>query len=103
MIVNKYYSPMLVIFPSITHELYRSCSWLPVFALILPGLLISFLKRFDQSRSTSMYILIGLISYYVGAFLWALVDRATVHSLPFAIILEPTTLLIIGFISHRRN
>lgn len=45
LIINKYDSPIMVELPSITHELYRKCAWLPATSLILPGLLLSYLRR----------------------------------------------------------
>lgn len=45
LIINKYDSPIMVEIPSITPELFRKCAWLPATSLILPGLLLSYLRR----------------------------------------------------------
>lgn len=86
LIISKFDSPILVTLPSITHELYRKCAWLPITALIFPGLFLSYLRRFDVSRSTYVYLLIGYVSFYIGSMLWMLIDLTTKHTLPFAII-----------------
>ena len=71
--------------------------------MLFPGLLLSYLRRFDLSRSTNLYFIIGLVSYYCGSLLWILVDMETVHALPFAIISEPITILIICGMAFKRN
>lgn len=45
LIINEYDSPIMIELPSITRELYRKCAWLPATSLILPGLLLSYLRR----------------------------------------------------------
>ena len=76
---------------------------MPISAVLFPGLLISYLRRFDKSRATHLYFLIGLVSYYTGSILWMVIDMQTVHSLPFAIISEPVMIIIICVHSFRRN
>jgi hypothetical protein len=102
-IINIFQNPIVLVMPSITPELYRRCAWLPITSVLFPGLLVSYLRRFDHSRSTHLYFVIGLVSFYVGSMLWMLIDLYTVHSLPFAIISEPVAILIICVQSFRRN
>ena len=102
-VINFFQSPIMLVMPSITHELYRQCAWLPITSILFPGLMISYLRRFDKSRGTFLYQLIGLASFYCGSVLWMVIDKETVHSLPFAIISEPITVIIIGFYSFKRN
>ena len=56
-----------------------------------------------MSRSTNIYLLIGLVSFYLGSFMWMLIDMEIGHSLPFAIVTEPVTIAIICLQSFRRN
>ena len=79
-------SPIVIVFPSITPELYRRCAWLPVTALIIPGMILSYLRRFDKSRSSLIYLLVGYFSFYFGSLVWIFADMITIHSLPFAIL-----------------
>ena len=102
-IINTFQNPIILVIPSITPQLYRSCAWLPITSVLLPGLLLSYLRRFDHSRSTMVYFIIGLVSFYIGSALWMVVDLETVHSLPFAIISEPVTIFIVCLQSYRRN
>ena len=93
----------MLVMPSITKELYRRCAWLPITAILFPGLVLSYLRRFDKTRGTYLYFIIGLISFYAGSVLWMVIDLETVHSLPFAIISEPITIVIVLIYSTRRN
>ena len=102
-IINIFQNPIIVVMPSITAELYRRCAWLPMTSVLFPGLVLSYLRRFDLSRSTNIYLIIGLISFYFGSLMWMLIDMETIHSLPFAIITEPVTILIVCVQAFRRN
>ena len=102
-IINYFQSPVMLVMPSITHELYRQCAWLPITSVLLPGLFLSYLRRFDKTRGTFLYLYFGLASFYVGSICWMLIDLQTIHSLPFAIISEPITILIVYIYSFRRN
>jgi hypothetical protein len=102
-IINLFQNPVMLVMPSITKELYRRCAWLPITAILFPGLVLSYLRRFDKTRGTYLYFIIGLISFYAGSVLWMVIDLETVHSLPFAIISEPITIVIVLIYSTRRN
>ena len=90
-------------FPSITPEFYRKCAWLPVTNIIFPGLFISYLRRFDKSKGTCLYLIIGYVSFYIGSILWMLADLATEHTLPLAIIAAPISVAVVIFFAFRRN
>lgn len=73
-IINLFQNPIMLVMPSITSELYRKCAWLPISAALFPGLLLSYLRRFDKSRGTYVYFLIGLGSFYFGSICWMIID-----------------------------
>lgn len=102
-VINNFNSPLFLQLPSITPELYRKCAWLPALSVIQPGLVISYLRRFDVSRSTWMYLFIGYISQYIGSISWMLIDLATVHTVPLGLISEPLMLIIVIMFAYRRN
>lgn len=72
--INMFQSPIILVMPSITPELYRRCAWMPVSAVLFPGLVISYLRRFDKSRGTVVYFVIGLVSFYLGSICWMIAD-----------------------------
>jgi len=73
-IINIFQSPIIFVMPSITHELYRKCAWLPISAVLIPGLILSYLRRFDKTRGTFLYFIIGLVSFYFGSIIWMVID-----------------------------
>lgn len=73
-IINLFQNPVMLVMPSITKEIYRQCAWLPITAALFPGLVLSYLRRFDKSRGTYLYFLIGLGSFYFGSICWMIVD-----------------------------
>lgn len=103
LIINDFNNPLLLQLPSITPELFRKCAWLPVLTVIQPGLVISYLRRFDVSRSTWLYLFIGYASQYAGSIAWMLIDISTVHTLPLGLISDPLMLLIVIVFAYKRN
>jgi hypothetical protein len=73
-VINTFQSPLVLALPSITPQLYRRCAWLPLTAVLCPGLILSYLRRFDRSRATWLYFGLGLSSFYVGSLCWMLID-----------------------------
>ena len=102
-IINIFQNPNLLVMPSITPQLYRQCAWLPITSILFPGLLLSYLRRFDVSRSTNIYLKVGLWSFYLGSATWMLVDMGIRHSLPFGVISEPVAIAVICLVSRKRN
>lgn len=65
--------------------------------------MISYLRRFDISRSTIMYLFIGFASLFVGSGVWMFLDLATVHTVPLGLINEPLMILIVIGFAYKRN
>lgn len=103
LVVNQYSSPFFLQLPSITPELRRKCAWLPALSVVQPGLVISYLRSFDLSRGTWVYLLIGYASQYAGSLAWMLIDSSTVHTLPLGLIADPLMLVIVAIFAYRRN
>lgn len=103
LVIQMFESPLVVAFPSITPGFYRRCAWIPLTNILFPGLFISYLRRFDKSRGTFLYLLIGYGSFYFGSILWMIIDMNTHHSLPMAIVSDPITTIIICIFAIRRN
>lgn len=103
LVIQMFESPLVIVFPSITPELLRKCAWLPITNIVFPGLFISYLRRFDKSRGTFLYLFIGYGSFYIGSILWMVVDMNTRHALPMAIISDPITTITVFIFASRRN
>lgn len=103
LVIQLFESPLVVAFPSITPELYRRCAWIPVTNILFPGLFISYLRRFDKSRGTFLYLIIGYVSFYFGSLIWMIIDMSTKHALPLAIISDPILTIAVVMFAHKRN
>jgi hypothetical protein len=45
--VSELGSPLFIQVPDMINNLYKKCSWLPIIDVIIPGVLLSFLRSFD--------------------------------------------------------
>lgn len=67
-------------------------------------MLLSYLRRFDKSRNTKLYLITSLIIFFVGSFLWMIltfVGKGLV--LPFGIISDPFTFIFVIFLARQRK
>lgn len=103
LIIQAFESSLVIVFPSITPEFYRRCSWLPLTNLIFPGVMISYLRRFDKSRGTLLYLVIGYGSFYFGAIAWMLIDMNIRHATPMGLVIYPAMCIIVYIFAIRRN
>ena len=96
-------SPLLMQVPILSYSLYQKCSWLPVSEIILPGITIAYLRRYDDSRDSKLYLIIGNTLFVFSTFLWILIQSLTVHSLPFALITYPFLFVPIMVMAYKRD
>ena len=52
-VINLFQNPIILVLPSLTPQLYRRCAWLPITAVLFPGLVLSRLYRFSISSMSS--------------------------------------------------
>ena len=95
-------SPLFMQVPNLNYSLYQKCSWLPVTEIILPGVTIAYLRRYDFSRDTKLYFIIGNLLFVISTIVWVTVCSLSVHSLPFALITYPSLFIPIIIIAYRR-
>ncbi len=65
------------------------CSWISIASIFLPGLLVSYLRRFDRCRSTNIYLITTVITYFIGSILWNVINVFSNTPIPFDAIVEP--------------
>jgi hypothetical protein len=66
-------SPLLLQVPDLIEELYKKCSWLPVIDVILPGVLLSYLRMYDSNYNTGyggVYTVVGNLSFILSTIVW---------------------------------
>ena len=70
LLINSINAPFEFQFPTINPVLLQKCAWLPITAVAYPGMLLSYLRRFDSSRNTHVYLIIGVVIFVIGSFIW---------------------------------
>jgi hypothetical protein len=45
--VSDFSTPLFIQIPDLINNLYKKCSWLPIIDVIIPGVLLSYLRTFD--------------------------------------------------------
>lgn len=66
-------SPLFIEVPDLVDNLFKKCSWLPVVDIIIPGVLLSFLRTYDNNFSTGwggVYTLTGNVAFLLATTLW---------------------------------
>lgn len=102
-ILNIFNNPFELQIPTINPVYNQKCAWLPVTALIYPGALMSYMRRFDTSRSTNVYIITCVLIFLVGSFCWMFISIASSDSWPYGLVAEPATLGFISFFAWKRK
>jgi hypothetical protein len=69
--------------PLITPTYGQRCTWVSITTIAFPGLLVSYLRRFDQSRSTRIYLITAIATYFLGSVIWWIADAFSYYPLPF--------------------
>jgi signal peptide peptidase-like protein 2B len=87
----------------VAHPL-KSCMFLGLGDIVLPGLVIKFTKRFDFIKSTSgVYYKISILLYMVALFLSGVVIYLTNHAQPVLFYMCPVLLIGISLLACYRN
>ena len=99
-------SPLFIEVPDLIDNLYKKCSWLPVFDVILPGLLLSFLRIHDYNKGSKwfgVYTVVGNVTFILSTVLWIVIEAFYDFSVPFSLITYLSLMLIIFIVSWTRN
>ena len=64
---------------------------------------MSYMRRFDTSRNTKVYIITCVTVFLVGSLIWMAISVATSQSLPFGLIAQPAALGLISFFAWKRK
>jgi len=84
--LNKYNFPVELQMPTINPVYNQKCAWLPFTTIIYPGMLLSYFRRFDSSRSTNVYLIYSSIVFFVGAIAWMFISIANPFAFPLGLI-----------------
>ncbi|CAK84741.1 unnamed protein product (macronuclear) [Paramecium tetraurelia] len=88
--------PVLFQIPQFRYNLNKVCVWLSLMDLVVPGISISYLYRFDRNRNSRVYFIIGLLGLFLGIMCWLVGTLTTQNSqiqLPQSIFVYPLIIL----------
>jgi len=89
--------------PVITRVYNQKCVWISITTIAFPGLLISYLRRFDKSRSTNIYFVTSIATYFLGSVVWWVVDTVSYYPVPFDAFCEPMMMLSFSLFAFKRK
>ena len=72
-------------------------------SLAYPGIILSYIHRFGNSRSSKVYTITFLVSSIVLSVIWAILNVFSPFIIPFNLLTIPVGLAIIALFSNRRN
>jgi len=99
-------SPLFIEVPDLVNNLFKKCSWLPVVDIIVPGVLLSFLRTYDENFNTGwggVYTITGNVSFLFATTLWIGIEVLYPFSVPFSLITYTILLLSIVLMAFKRN
>ena len=95
--------PLKIDIPSSFFYQKRVCSFLSISNLIIPGLVLSYFRRFDLSSRFNVYFPVGAGLYFLALIVWFLVCLATGIIFNTLIFVLPIVFLVIFILAYTRN
>lgn len=95
--------PLKIDIPSPFFYQKRVCSFLSINNLIIPGLILSYFRRFDLSSRFNVYFPLGMGLYFLGLIVWFVVCLATGIVFNTLIFVLPIVFLVIFILAYTRN
>ena len=99
-------SPLFLVVPDLVNNLFKKCSWMFILDIIVPGVMLSYLRLYDLNRGSKfvgVYTLVGNITVVIGTILWVALEYAYPFSVPFSLVTYLCLMVIIFVLSWTRN
>ena len=103
LILNTFNNPMEIQLPCINPILNQKCSWIPITEVIFPGVFLSYMRRFDDSRNSHIYLIISSLTFFVASLIWMVVTIFNRHFWPLDTFTQPAVLLVVVLFAVKRN
>ncbi|KAM3146053.1 hypothetical protein pb186bvf_001710 [Paramecium bursaria] len=95
--------PVELQIPLFTSIYEKKCAWISVFNVILPGLVLSYLIRFDLSKKRKLYSAIGFTLMLIGQIIYVAVQSVNKHTWPQSIFTYPILIFPILLLAFKRQ
>ncbi|KAL4473823.1 hypothetical protein ABPG74_022687 [Tetrahymena malaccensis] len=102
LILAKANYPFELQIPSFKHILDKKCAWIAITSIVLPGFFLQYLHRFDKSRNSQIYAILGFSGLFLGSISWVLATIWNIHTWPFACFTYPLIYLFVLLFAHKR-
>ena len=96
-------NPLFIFCPCINFIPNQHCSWFFITSLTYPGILLSYLDRFDYSRSSKIYSIVFVVCFIVCSIIWIIVSGFVPFTLPFDLINSPICIILLCIFANRRD
>lgn len=103
LMMSYFNNPLFIMCPCINFTINQYCSWFFLMSIGYPGMLLSYLYRFDESRSSKVYSTVFLVSFVICAFVWVVASLFVPFTLPFNLINSPIAILLLAIFANRRG
>lgn len=70
-------SPLFVEVPDLVNNLYKKCSWISIYDMILPGAILAYLRDYDENYHSGwkgVYTFTSIISFSISCVAWVIVE-----------------------------
>lgn len=101
--LNEFNFPVQLQFPTLNPAYNQKCAWLPVTAAVFPGMLLSYLRRFDSSRNTRVYLVTATVLFLLGGIAWVFLNVPSAVTFPFGLISDPCMFGLVCVFAYQRR
>ena len=101
--IYAFKTPFQIQAPIILPMYATKCSWISVTTVCFPGIIISYLRRFDQSRNTNIYLVTSIIAYFLGSIIWWIVNAFSYYPIPYSAFCEPLMMITFSIFAFKRK
>ena len=102
-ILDYFNFPFELQLPTINAVYNQKCSWLPITSIAYPGIVMAYMKRFDASRDTYLYLFICGLTFLIGSIVWMFISIISPFSIPFGLIAETAMIGLVALFAWKRN
>jgi len=101
--LNDYNFPLELQIPTINPVFNQKCAWLPASAIIYPGMMLSYLRRFDVTRNSNVYLITSTSLFFLGTIAWMFISIFNPFIFPLGLISEPCMFGLVCLFAYRRR
>ncbi len=103
LVLNTFNVPLQLQVPTINAVYNQKCAWLSINSIIYPGMLMYYVRRFDTSRNTNVYLITCTGLFIAGSFSWIFINAVSPNSFPLGIITQPAMIGLVCIFAYKRR